>query len=90
MKPVPDEVALVMVNLDQPEFVRVSDCVWLLPTETLPKLMLEGFTVSCPEPADAGEVKARTTEKKKNKRNPHEISLHLDIRLFTVQPLMPC
>lgn len=87
MKPVPDEVALVMVNLDQPEFVRVSDCVWLLPTETLPKLMLEGFTVSWLAAPD--EVNARIAPKKKNKRSPHEILLHLEPKVFTARPLVP-
>ena len=57
--------------------VRVTDCVCVAPTDTFPKLMEEGLTVSCPlEPdpdleANAGEVSAMTSEKqrKKNARN---------------------
>ena len=42
MNPLPLTVAAEMVRLDPPEFVRVSACVWLLPTGTLPRFMLEG------------------------------------------------
>jgi hypothetical protein len=77
-----------MVNFEPPEFASVTDCVWLLPTETLPKLMVEGFTVSCPVAPDACEVSARIVEKRKNKRNPREISLHLEPKLFTARPLV--
>lgn len=35
-------VADEMIRLAPPVFVRVSDCVWLLPTMTLPRFMPEG------------------------------------------------
>ena len=41
-------VAAVMVTLDPPELVRVSESVWLLPTCTLPKLRLAAVAVSDP------------------------------------------
>ena len=37
-----------IVTLEPPEFVTVSDCDWLLPTVTLPKLRLVGFDPSAP------------------------------------------
>src|SRR5258708_28069633 len=78
-----------MVNFGPPEFVRVTDCVWLLPTETLPKLTFEGFTVSCRVAPDACKVSARIVAKKKNKRSPHETPLHLEPKFFTARPLVP-
>lgn len=42
MNPLPLTVAAEMVRGDPPEFDSVSACVWLLPTGTLPRLMLEG------------------------------------------------
>jgi len=78
-----------MVNFGPPEFARVTDCVWLLPRETLPKLMFEGFTVSWLAAPDACEVSTRIATKKKNKRSPHEISLHFDPKVFTARPLVP-
>ena len=41
-------MACVMVTLDPPELVKVSDRVWLLPTCTLPKLRLVAVAVSDP------------------------------------------
>ena len=63
------------------------------PTGTLPKLMADGLTVSCPpEPgpgleADAGEVSATMSEKKKRKdeQNP-EIPVHCGPKFFTTRP----
>ena len=72
-----------MLTFDPPVFVRVTDFVWLAPTETLPKLMVEGLNVICPLPPNAFEVRERIAEKKTNKRNPKKISLHLG-ELFTV------
>ncbi len=37
-----------MVTLEPPRLVTVSDCDWLLPTVTLPKLRLVGFEPSAP------------------------------------------
>ena len=75
-----------MVNFEPPEFVRVTDCAWLVPTDMLPKLRVAGLTVSWPLPADACEVSARIVEKKKNRRNRSVISLQLKLELFTVRP----
>jgi hypothetical protein len=77
-----------MVSLELPTFVKVTDCVWLLPTCTLPKLTTEGLDVSWPEPANAEEVRARIAEKMKNTRNLDEIPLDLGT-CFTIVPLMP-
>ena len=41
-------MAAVMVTLEPPELVRVSESVWLLPTCTLPKLRLVAVAVSDP------------------------------------------
>lgn len=87
-KPAPDAVACVTISFVLPEFVKVAVCVWPLPIGTLPKLILEGFAVSCPDPATAEEVSERSAERIKNTRNPHEIP-HLECCL-TIQPLMPC
>jgi hypothetical protein len=48
LNPEPVAAACVMVTLDPPEFVRVSDAAWLLPVWTLPKLTLDGLAVSDP------------------------------------------
>src|SRR5437667_8878300 len=47
-KPLPFTIACETVRLDPPEFVSVADCVCVVPTGTLPKVMLEGVTVSWP------------------------------------------
>jgi hypothetical protein len=41
-------VAAVIVTVEPPELVKVSDNVWLLPTCTLPKLRLAAVAVSEP------------------------------------------
>jgi hypothetical protein len=46
-KPEPETLAEEIVMLAVPEFVRVIGCDPLLPTATLPKLMLVGVTMSC-------------------------------------------
>jgi len=75
VKPVPDRDTWLIVIFGPPEFDNVTDCVLLLPTRTLPKLMLEGLTVSCPVPATACEPKARKVEKRKSRQNPRWILL---------------
>jgi hypothetical protein len=42
-------MAAVMVTLEAPVLVRVSESVWLLPTCTLPKLRLLAVAVSDPD-----------------------------------------
>ena len=44
LKPVPLMLAAEIVTLDPPEFDSVNACVWLLPTITLPRYMLEELT----------------------------------------------
>jgi hypothetical protein len=78
-----------MVTLGPPEFAKVTDCIWLLPTGTGPKLMLEGFAVSVPEEPVACEVSAKMLEKKKSAQNPHRILLRLEPKFFTARPLVP-
>jgi len=46
LKPVPDALAWKIVMLLVPEFVRVMDCLLLLPTATLPKAILPGLAFS--------------------------------------------
>ena len=41
-------MAALIVTLEPPELVRVSESVWLLPTCTLPKLRLAAVAVSDP------------------------------------------
>ena len=41
-------MAALIVRLEPPELVRVSESVWLLPTCTLPKLRLVAVAVSDP------------------------------------------
>ena len=64
MKSVCDSVACVRVNFDPPEFVRVTDCTWLVPTGMLPKLIVEGFSASCPLAPNAFEVIERTARER--------------------------
>jgi hypothetical protein len=87
-----------MLTFELPGLVMVTACVWVAPTDTLPKLMEAGFTVSCPlEPdpdleASAGDVSATTSEKqknekqKKNERNLREIPLQSGPKFFTARP----
>ena len=53
INPVPESEIWLTVILGPPEFVNVTDCVWLLPRATLPKLTMEGLTNNCPVPACA-------------------------------------
>ena len=71
-----------------PEFVRVTACVWLAPTVTLPKLMVEGLSVICPPAPNAFDGMERIAKEKTNKRNLHEISLQQG-ELFTTRPHVP-
>ena len=77
-----------MVTFELPELFKVTACVWLAPTEMLPKLRVEGLSVICPLAPNAFEVRERIKEKKTNKRNLHEISLQQG-ELFTAQPHVP-
>ena len=47
-------LACEIVTLAVPVFVRVMDWVLLLPTKTLPKLMLLGLAVSWGVPVESG------------------------------------
>jgi hypothetical protein len=49
-------VAAVIVTVEPPEFVRVSERVWLLPTCTLPKLRLVALAVSKPGVTPVPEI----------------------------------
>ena len=48
VNPVPLTAACVTLTLDPPVFVTVTDCVWLLPTDMLPKFRLAGEGVRYP------------------------------------------
>jgi len=86
-----------MLTFEPPGLVRVTAWVWVAPTDTLPKLMEEGLTVSCPldpDPglaANAGEASATTSEKqKKNSQGTLEIPVHCGPKFFTTRLIMPC
>jgi hypothetical protein len=48
LNPAPAAVAAEIFRLEPPEFVSVSEIVWLFPTTSVPKLTLEGLAVSAP------------------------------------------
>ena len=48
VKPVPVELAWEIVTFSPPVFVKVSVCVWLVPTCTFPKVMLPGAALREP------------------------------------------
>jgi hypothetical protein len=60
--PVPLTLAPEMVSIEPPVFETVTGLVWLLPTGTLPRFMLEGavkypgFVVLCPLPDRVDEA----------------------------------
>lgn len=81
----PERDTWLMVIFEPPEFAKATDCVWLMPTATLPKLMLEGLTTSCPVPATACELNARSSEKRKSEQNP----LCTQLEYLTIRPLKP-
>ena len=69
LNPDPVIAAWETVRSDPPELPRTSNCVALLPTGTLLKLMLEGLTVNCP----VATSEYRTTF---SRTSPHQITLH--------------
>jgi len=69
LNPDPVIAAWETVRSDPPELPRTSNCVALLPTGTLLKLMLEGLTVNCP----VATSEYRTTF---SRNSPHQITLH--------------
>ena len=83
LKPDPVIVAPETVRFEPPELPRTSDCIALLLTGTLPKLMLDGLTVSC-----AGA----TSEYRRifNRTIPHPITLHGKPGRLTAWPFLPC
>lgn len=59
LKPEPLTLAAEIVRLDPPVFERVTDCVWLLPTVTVPRFKLEGavrYPAAVPVPESATET----------------------------------
>src|SRR5689334_7667715 len=48
LNPSPEADAAEIFRLEPPEFVSVSEIVWLFPTTSVPKLTLEGLAVSAP------------------------------------------
>ena len=69
LNPDPVIAASATVKSDPPELPRTSNCVALLPTGTLLKLMLEGLTVNCA----VATSEYRTTF---SRTSPHQITLH--------------
>jgi len=72
------------VILGPPELVKVTDWLWLLPTETVPKLIVEGLTTSCPVPAAA--CKLKVSMRKSKMQNPRWIALCPEPEYFTERP----
>ena len=87
-KPVPDTVACVTVIFKLPELVRVTACVWLVPTGTALKLIVEGLNVSCPL-ASAFEERAKIAKKPQRQINPNGM-LFFEPRFLTTRPQTPC
>jgi hypothetical protein len=55
VKPAPETVAALTVRLEPPVFFNVSVCGDVLPTTTLPKLILVGLVVRSPAATPAPE-----------------------------------
>jgi len=81
VKPDPVMVAWETVKLDPPELPSTSDCVALLPTRILPKLMLDGLTVNCA----VATSEYRTTF---SRTSPHQITLHGKPGCLTAWPFL--
>src|SRR5713101_478483 len=79
LNPDPVIAACETVRFDPPELPKTSNCVALLPTGTLPKLMLDGLTVICA--VDTSEYR-RTF----SRTSPHPITLHGKPGCLTVWP----
>jgi hypothetical protein len=69
LKPEPVTVAWETVRFEPPELPTTSACTALLPTGTLPKVMLDGLTVSCA--VDTSEYR-----KMFSRTSPQPITLH--------------
>lgn len=89
MKPVPDTVACVTVIFEPPGFVTVTACVWLVPTLTALKLIVEGFNMSCPPPANAVEDREKIARNKQRQTNSNGM-LFFEPRFLTARPQTPC
>jgi hypothetical protein len=89
VNPEPERVAPDMVNLDPPEFAKTMDCVWLVPTGTFPKLILEGLTVSCGGVPRAAIFAVKTMRKERSKQRGKRIPLRFKLKSFTTRPLGP-
>jgi hypothetical protein len=81
LKPDPVIVAPETVRFEPPELPRTSDCIALLLTGTLPKLMLDGVTVSCA--ADTSEYRRMFS-----RTSPHPITLHGKPGRLTAWPFL--
>jgi len=59
LKPEPLTLAVEIVRLDPPVFESITDCVWLLPTVTVPRFKLEAaarYPAAVPVPESATET----------------------------------
>jgi len=81
-----------MVNSDELEFVNTIDCVWLLPSTTLPKLTLAGLTLKRvpsqvleSEKAATGNVKLQSV-KRMERRRKERMPRRRKTNLCTVPP----
>lgn len=72
--------------MEPPEFVRVTACVWLVPTVTPTKLTFEGLTASVPLPANAVELKVKIAANERSETNLNGILVHFGPRFFTARP----
>src|SRR5216683_5116991 len=81
LNPDPVIAAWETVRSDPPELPRTSDCVALLPTGTLPKLMLDGLTVSW-------AVATSEYRRMFSRTSPHPITLHGKPRCLTAWPFL--
>src|SRR6267154_4056503 len=81
VNPAPVMATCEIVRFEPPELPRTSDCVALLPTGTLAKLMLKGLTVSWA--VDTSEYRRMFS-----RTSPHPITLHGKAGRLTAWPFL--
>jgi len=84
-KPAPVMPNFVMVRVDLPEFVRVSCCVAVFPTTTVPKVTAKGLGTSWP--TDSARERLENVIRKSNGNSVRKTELRRERVLLTVRPL---
>jgi len=84
-KPGPVMPNFVMVRVDLPEFFRVSCCVAVFPTTTVPKVIANGLGTSWP--TDSARKRLENVIRKSNENSVRKKELRREQVLITVRPL---